>query len=174
MAGYYDDSNLRKLFKALDHKQRIKAMRGAFRREANKVRRAAISNLRSTGIRTDLDLEKGVRAVVSKRDAGFRVTIGTKKGNRKTGRGERGFHTNRRGLKKPVLIWAESGTDRRYTKSKTRIFARSRKGHYTGRMKRYGFMSKTGSQVDGRVGDELREEIVKSINMTARRYGCNS
>ncbi len=173
MTCYYDDSNLRKLFKALDQEQRVKAMKGAFRREANKVRRVAISNLRSTGIRTDRDLEKGVRAVVYKRAAGFRVTIGTKKGNRKTGRGERGFHTNRRGLKKPVLLWAEGGTDKRYTKSKTRIFTRSRKGHYTGRMKRYGFMSKTGRQVDGRVTDELREEIVKSIHMTARRYGCN-
>lgn len=167
----YDDSNLQRLWQELTPDKRKKALKGAFRREANRVRRVALGNLRAS-IRSDSDLERGVRAVVWKRAAGFRVTVGTKRANKKTGKGERGFHTNRKGLKKPVLVWAETGTERRYTKTKTRVFTRLRKGHYTGRMKRYGFMRKTRNQVEGTVTDSLRREIVDNIKRTARKYGC--
>ena len=101
----YDDSNLQKLYEALDPKRREKALRRAFRREATRVRRSAVNRLRGS-IRSDRDLESGIRALVFKRKAvGFRVTVGTKRVKR-TGK-EFGFHKNRRGLKKPVLIWAE-------------------------------------------------------------------
>ncbi|MCM1517531.1 MAG: hypothetical protein NC117_02695 [Pseudoflavonifractor sp.] len=165
----YDDSNLQKLFAEMDVKRRVQALRGAFRREANKVRKTAINNLRGS-IRTDRDLERGVRSMVFKRKAGFRVTVGTKKAG-KSGR-DYGFHTNRRGLRKPVLIWAEAGTDRRYTKTRSKIFRRLRKGHYTGRMRRYGFMRTTLQQVRGTVTEDLRNEIIDNVTRIARKYGC--
>lgn len=93
----YDDEDLQRLFAEMDTKKRLKALKGAFRREANRVRKTALNNLRGS-IRTDKDLERGVRAVVFKRKAGFRVTIGAKKAG-KSGK-EYGFHTNRKGLKK--------------------------------------------------------------------------
>ena len=74
----YDDRNLQQLFADLEPKRRLQAVKGGFRKEANRVRKTAINNLRSS-IRTDKDLEKGVRAIVFKRKAGFRVTVGTKK-----------------------------------------------------------------------------------------------
>lgn len=92
----YDDRNLQQLFADLEPKRRLQAVKGGFRKEANRVRKTAINNLRSS-IRTDKDLEKGVRAIVFKRKAGFRVTVGTKKAG-KNGKGEAGFHTNRQGL----------------------------------------------------------------------------
>lgn len=165
----YDDENLQRLFAEMDTKKRLKALKGAFRREANRVRKTAINNLRGS-IRTDRDLERGVRAIVFKRKAGFRVTIGTKKAG-KSGK-EYGFHTNRRGQKKPVLIWAEEGTVRRHTKTRTSFFVRSRKGHSTGRMKRYGFMLKTLKEVRDRVTDSLHSEVVNSIMKEAKKYGC--
>ena len=165
----YDDENLQRLFAEMDTKKRLKALKGAFRREANRVRKTAINNLRGS-IRTDRDLERGVRAIVFKRKAGFRVTIGTKKAG-KSGK-EYGFHTNRRGQKKPVLIWAEEGTARRHTKTRTSFFVRSRKGHSTGRMKRYGFMLKTLNEVRDRVTDSLHSEVVNSIMKEAKKYGC--
>ena len=106
MANQYDDTQLQKLFTEMDVKHRKRALKGAFRREANQVRRTAINNLRSS-LHSNRDLEKGIRAIVFKKAAGFRVTIGTKKANRKTGKGDKGMHINRQGLKKPVLIWAE-------------------------------------------------------------------
>lgn len=170
----YDDSNLMKLFRELSPENRLKAIKGALRRQASKVRRTAVNNLRGS-IRSQNDqkgLESGVRAVVFKRKAGFRVTVGTKAGSKKTGKGERGIHTNRRGLKKPVLIWAEEGTKERHTKTATKIFTRSRKGHSTGRMKRYGFLRKTLNEVRGTVTDSLHNEIIQSVTRISKKYGC--
>lgn len=171
MANQYDDTQLQKLFTEMDVKHRKRALKGAFRREANQVRRTAINNLRSS-LHSNRDLEKGIRAIVFKKAAGFRVTIGTKKANRKTGKGEKGMHINRQGLKKPVLIWAEGGTEQRKTKTKTRAFVRERRGHNTGRMKRYGFMRKTQTDVRDKVTADLRNEIVESVTKTANKYGC--
>lgn len=169
----YDDRNLQRLFTELTPKQRLRALKGAFRREANRVRRVAVNNLRSS-IRSDRDLERGVRALVWKRKAGFRVTVGTKQANKKTGKGERGYHVNRRGQKKPVLLWAESGTRLRRSKRATRypVGGSWRIGKNRGRMKRYGFMAKTRDQVRDSVTDSLHNEIINNIKRVAKKYGC--
>lgn len=167
----YDCRNLQRLFEELTPKRRAQAIKGALRRAANTIRRVAVNNLRSS-LNSNRDLERGVRAMVWKRQAGFRVTVGPKAASRKTGKGERGYHTNRRGLKKPVLMWAEDGTDSRRTKSKTRIFTRSRKGHSTGRMKRYGFMARTKSETAANVTSMLHTEIINNVKRVARKYGC--
>lgn len=161
MAGNidYDDKNLQRLFAELEPKRRLQAIKGGFRREANQVSKTAINNLRSS-IQSGKDLEKGIRAVVFKRKAGFRVTVGTKKAG-KNGKGEAGFHTNRQGLKKPVLIWAESGTVERKTKK-----------HRTGRMKRYGFMEQTLNGARDTVTTNIREMVTDNVQQVAKRYGC--
>ena len=168
----YDDRQLQQLFVELEPRRRKQALKGAFRKEANRVRKTAINNLRSSGIRTSRDLEKGIRAVVFKKTAGFRVTIGTKKAN-KAGKGERGYHLNRQGLKKPILIWAEKGTDSRYTKDGSRKrAARKRSAHYTGRMQRYGFMEQTLDDVRDSVTDDLHREVVNNVERISKKYGC--
>lgn len=169
----YDDRNLQRLFADMEPKRRLQAIKGGFRKEANLVRKTAINNLRNS-IRTDKDLEKGVRAIVFKRKAGFRVTVGTKKAN-KSGKGEAGFHTNRQGLKKPVLIWAEEGTDDRRTKPKQgtrRRASRLRASHPTGRMKRYGFMAQTLRSVRDTVTDNVHKMVTENIEKIAKKYGC--
>lgn len=168
----YDDSRLQRLFAELEPKQRLQALKGGFRREAAQVRKTAINNLRGSGIRTDRDLESGVRALVFKRQAGFRVTIGTTAGKK-----QYGFHKNRRGELKPVLLWAELGTDERRTKSNagkhTRQWTgRLRRGHYTGRMKRYGFMRQTLDQVSSGVSENLHNEVIQSVERITKKYGC--
>lgn len=167
----YNDAELQRLFAELDTKQRLKALKGAFRREANRVRKTALNNLRGS-IRSDRDLERGVRAVVFKRKAGFRVTIGTKKAG-KSGK-EYGFHINRKGLKKPVLIWAEAGTKWRKSKKATRYMAggKWRTGATRGFMKRYGFMQKTLTDVRGSVTNSLHNEVINSVKEVAKKHGC--
>ena len=170
----YDDRNLQQLFAELEPKRRLQALKGSFRQEANRVRKTAINNLRSSGIRADRSLERGVRAIVFKRAAGFRVTIGTKKAG-KNGKGEAGFHTNRQGLKKPILIWAEEGTEERRTKSKQgsrRRADRKRSSHRTGRMKRYGFMAQTLSSVRDTVTANIHERVTENVQIVAKKYGC--
>lgn len=171
----YDDSGLQGLFEDLAPKQRVKALRGAFRREANRVRRAAINNLHGS-IGGDKELDKGVRAIVFRRKAGFRVTIGTRRANKK-GKGERGYYISRKrrgkpyAAGKPVLIWAEEGTAWRRTRG--RGFLKRRGGHSTGRMKRYGFMRKTLSEVRGSVTGTLHKEIIDQLKKAAKKNGCS-
>jgi hypothetical protein len=169
----YNDENLQRLFAELEPKRRLQAIKGGFRREANQVRKTAINNLRSS-IQSNKDLEKGVRAIVFKRKAGFRVTVGTKRAG-KNGKGEAGFHTNRQGLKKPVLIWAEEGTKERQTKPKKgtrRRAARLRTSHRTGRMKRYGFMAQTLTSVRDTVTTNIHEMVAENVQKVAGKYGC--
>lgn len=169
----YDDKNLQRLFAELEPKRRLQAIKGGFRREANQVRKTAINNLRSS-IQSNKDLEKGVRAIVFKRKAGFRVTVGTKRAG-KNGKGEAGFHTNRQGIKKPVLIWAEEGTAERKTKPKQgtrRRAARLRASHRTGRMKRYGFMAQTLSSVRDTVTADIQKMVTENVEQVAKKYGC--
>lgn len=162
----YDDRNLQQLFTELTPKRRLQALRGGFRKEANRVRKTAVNNLRSS-IRSDKDLEKGVRSLVFKRKAGFRITVGTKRANKK-GKGEAGFHTTRQGLKKPILIWAEDGTKARKTKGRSgKHAARS-----TGRMKRYGFMDRTLKAVRGSVTENIHEMVAENVQRVAKKYGC--
>lgn len=169
----YDDKNLQRLFAELEPKRRLQAIKGGFRKEANQVRKTAINNLRSS-IQSNKDLEKGVRAIVFKRKAGFRVTVGTKRAG-KNGKGEAGFHTNRQGLKKPVLIWAEEGTAERKTKPKQgtrRRAARLRASHRTGRMKRYGFMAQTLTSVRDTVTANIQKMVTENVEQVAKKYGC--
>lgn len=168
----YDDRELQRLFAELDEPHRLRALKGAFRREANQVRKTAINNLRGS-IRSDRDLERGIRAIVFKRKAGFRVTIGTKKAG-KSGK-EYGFHTNRRGLKKPVLIWAEAGTKWRKVKQRYKFTLGNKwitAPYKRGFMKRYGFMQQTLQQVRGSVTEGLHKEIVNNVTRVAKKHGC--
>lgn len=167
----YDDSNLQRLFAEMEPRRRAQALRGGFRKAANDVRKKAVANLRSS-LQSNKDLEKGIRAAVFKRKAGFRVTIGTKKAG-KDGRGESGMHLNRQGLKKPVLIWAEAGTKERRTKSNGRHrFQRMRAAHRTGRMQAYGFMDKTRSQVRETISADIRKQVTENVERIAKKYGC--
>lgn len=173
----YDDTNLQKLFMELEPKRRTQALKSGFRREANQVRKTAVNNLRSSGIRTDREMETGVRAIVFKQQAGFRVTVGTA---HRRGRGKGtlyGFHKNRRGEVKPILMWAELGTAERRTKSNggkhTVMFSeRSRAAHSTGRMKSYGFMAQTLFDVRETVTENLHNEVIQSVEKVAKKYGC--
>ena len=167
----YDDGNLQRLIADLEPKRRTQALKGGFRREANLVRKKAVGNLRGE-LRTDKDLEKGIRAIVFKQKAGFRVTIGTKKAG-KNGKGEAGMHTNRQGLKKPVLIWAEEGTKQRKTKDGGgKRAARYRAAHNTGAMPRYGFMAKTRNEVRETITEDMHKMVTENIKKIAAKYGC--
>lgn len=169
-----DDEKLFKLFEALDPKQRKKAIKGALTRAGSKLRKAAVENLKSKLPKAGKEMAKGIRRVNYKDKIGFRVTIGTKKRKKGSKGPDYGYYTNSRGLTKPVLIWAEGGTDKRDTKtgSSWRGSRRKRRGHYTGRMPRYGFMEKTKTEMAPKVEAMLKEEINLNIQRIAKKYGC--
>lgn len=167
----YDMASLQGAFNELEPKRRLQALRGGIRKAGNQVRRVAIGKLRKS-VRSDRDLERGVRLVLyKKKAAGFRVTVGTKAGNRKTGKGAAGFHTNRRGQKKPVLIWAEEGTGERSTKSATKFWRRRKRGHSTGRMPSFLFMKRTQQETAPKITEQIRSEILGNVQRIIKKYG---
>lgn len=174
----YDDSELQKLFAAMSPEQRLKALKKSFSKEARRVRKVAVENLRLS-INSNKELEKGIRSIVFRKKAGFRITIGTKKANSR-GKGERGFYISRKrkGKKdrwgrdvtgKPVLIFAELGASDRSTKN--HIWPR-RKGHSTGSLKGYLFMRKTQNQVKYEVTENVQRAFMQYIMKTSRQHGC--
>ena len=172
----YQDKKLCGLFAALSPMNRKKAIKGACRKVGNSVKKVAINNLRATGLNHADQLSTGVRAVVFKREAGFRVTVASKKAN-KRGKGEKGMHSNRYGNKKPILAWAELGTKWRKTKTnKSAKFNADGKwytaGSRRGFMKRYGFIAKTKTQVEHKVGKQIKDEIAIKVTQIAKKYGC--
>ncbi|MDE6479266.1 MAG: hypothetical protein K2L45_03275 [Muribaculaceae bacterium] len=188
----YNPEDLSKLLFELEPKRRMRAVKSAFYRVANRLRKKAIEQLReerktiaskkySNG-RTKKPgpgwkyipspnpskaLEKGIKSIVYSKKPGFRVTVGSKYAN-KNGKGERGIHTNRQGLKKPVLMWAETGTKSRDTKTKSR---NKKKGHCTGSMPTMNFMEKTKNAMKDQVTNDLRQSLEESIIKTVKKYG---
>lgn len=161
-----DADKLTKALMELEPKRRIKAVKGAFRKAATKVKKQAASNLRQSDYRSNSSLEKGIRPIVGKKQAGFRVTIGTKKGKKASG-----WHTNRRGQTLPILIWMEQGTKERYTKTQTKVYKRKRKGHFTGSIQAQGFMEQTKHDMKDRITEDFREALEESVMKTVKKYG---
>lgn len=188
----YDDRKLQELFGEMDEKHRLKALKGAFRAEGNKVRKIAAGNLRSK-MRSNRKLERCIRVVVPKKEPQFSVTVKpkgrlTRSGKYGGGRQVKGYYTNRRGFSVPVLYWAEDGTKPRYTihtagnrggwlsgldpMSGKRLRSKSSKGAYRGRMPAMGFMARTKVQADPQVSDGLHETVRMYTIKTAKKYGC--
>ena len=192
MTFEYDDRKLQELFGEMDEKHRLKALKGAFRAEGNKVRKIAVGNLRSK-MRSNRKLETCIRVVVSKKKPQFtvtaspkgRLTMSGKYGGR---RQVKGYYTNRRGVSVPVLVWAEDGTKPRYTRrtagnrggwlsgldpmSRKRLRSKSSKGAYRGRMPAMGFMARAKVQAAPQVTDGLHEAVRAYTVKTAKKYGC--
>lgn len=155
------------VFEALDPKAHRRALRSAMRREGNNLKRIAVAQIGSSG------LGKGSRAKVAKGvrvrtfpdryGAGFMLTVKP--------HGKKGYHKNRQGHEKPVLMWAEDGTRPRYTKSKTRFFVRIRKGHFTGRMKAYRFLKRTEDTGTPQVERGLFDTFRQNLDKEARKRG---
>ena len=179
----YDDSNLQRLFAELDPKQRMKAMKGAFRSEANRVRKVAVKNLRSS-VNSSRELEKGIRRVVFKKKLGFQITIKPKytRAERKEAKEDTwfGFRLGKKKRKVPVLIFLENGTKERYARDTLRRMnrgmtyrqARSGKKRYTGKLKAYHFMEKTKNEVGDSVTENLRNALREHVQKVAKKYGC--
>lgn len=167
----YDDSNLQKLFKELEPKERIKSLRAVFRIAGNKVRKTTVAIIRQS-VNSNKELEKGVKVRLWKEVAGFRVTVGSGKYHSKR-------FTGSSAREVPVLRWLDTGTDDRSTggrkvKGFKRLFSRKgSKGHATGRLKRYAFMAKTKGQTESSVTTYVRDATVLIIKRLAKKYGCN-
>jgi len=128
------------------------------------MRREVIRQLRSVR-RSNRALEKGVRAIVYRKTAGFRVTVGTSG----RGPGAKGYYWskgNRREV--PVLCWTDTGTDMRFTRGTAR-----RSAHHTGRLDPPGMIIDNAVRAKGdEVTRDVMDGIERSCLRAAMRYGC--
>lgn len=153
------------MFSELSPGNRAKVFRGALRRTATQVRRMAVGYLLNSGLRHAKEMQRGIRKGVRRKDLGFFVTVAT-------GSNGQGQHRNRFGKLKPVLSWAEDGTNLRKTRSSSRSYIRKRKGHTTGSMPAYGFMAASRQRLGG-IEAGFRTNLADSVVKIAKRYGCN-
>ncbi len=168
------------VFKALDMKSQRKAMRSAMRREGNRLKKVAITNLGQSGIgagtRRSLSTGIYVRTYPDRYGLGFMVSV-KPHGRRK------GIHLTRANKEKPVLMWAEDGTRLRRTGrrissffSKSRFTGKAvrqylRGGSYRGKMKRYAFLAKTEEQTGASVEANLFQTFQSNLEKSARKQG---
>jgi hypothetical protein len=157
------------------------ALKQSYRRVGNMARQVAVNNLNSSGLKVQgnkSDWEKGIRLHIYSKGGGFMVTIKSVK----AGRGEKSMHANRyygkmrsdgtTNLRKlPILMWQEEGTGARKTKSKTRIWKRSRKGHSTGRLSAVHFLQRSEPEMTGIVETEEMKELDAALERVARKAG---
>lgn len=166
------------VFNALDMKEQRKALKSAMRKEANRVKKEAQQSILGSGLGhgTNTDITAGVRARVYPDTKGLGFMATTKPRNGK------GFHVNRFGKEKPVLMWAEDGTKSRRTGKRTsfeRILSRfgrkskryNRDGAYRGKMKAYHFMESAELQEGNKAEDSLFRALQKNIEKAARKQG---
>lgn len=153
------------VYKALDLKEQRRAMRGAMRKAGNDVRRKAAEAVGGSGLNNGAAVAKGLRVRVYPDRYGLGFMVSAKP------YGKKGYHRNRQGKEKPVLMWAAGGTKQRNTKSKTKFFVRTRKGHPTGRMPRYDFMGKAEAASSTKVEAELFGKFRQGLERRARKLG---
>lgn len=168
------------VFKALNLKDQRKAMRSAMRKEGNRLKKNAVSNLASSGIGqgTKRSLSSGiyVRTYPDRYGLGFMVSL-QPHGRRK------GVHLNRQGKEKPVLMWAEEGTRQRHVGRRiSSVFSKSRfsgkkirqylrGGANRGKMRRYAFLAKTEQQTAGSVETNLFGAFQQNLERSAKKQG---
>lgn len=190
----YTGSEWQYLLKQMDGKEIKKSLRSAIRAEAKKAQKIAQDKLAATDLQVQgntADWKKGIRTYIynPNKATGFMVTVKARAVNRKTGKGEKSMHQNRKGFKKPVLMWAEEGTQPRKRGGKrvkandahNTAKAQGRIGgawHYirkngikTGRMKPYRFLEQATPEMFQAVEAGLTPEIGKAVENVARKCG---
>lgn len=155
----------KEMLDALDPDEQRKAMRSAMRKSGNKLRKQAQAELAGSKLNHASQMKKDIRVRVypARYGAGFMLTVKP--------HGKQGYHKNRQGKEKPILMWAEEGTKYRKTKGKMKLFSRSKKGHWTGEMPAYGFLEKTEQKHSAEVEQNLFTDFEKQLEKRLKKKG---
>ena len=190
----YTGNEWQHLLKQMDGKEIKKSLRNAIRAEAKKAQKIAQDKLATSELQVQgntADWKKGIRTYIynPNKATGFMVTVKARAANRRTGKVEKSMHQNRKGFKKPVLMWAEEGTQPRKrggkrvksdnahnaAKAKGRIGGAwqyiRRKGIPTGRMRPYRFLEGAAPEMFQAVETGLTPEIEKAVENVAKKCG---
>lgn len=174
---------------ALDNKELRKSMRGANRKEANRLKSMVASAITSSGLlskkgkrhrkdttTTAQEFAKSYHARVypDKYGSGFMVSAAP--------HGSKYMHTRRNRDEKPVAFWAEEGTSYRHVGKRIKGWNHTNKegkkyrkyrrgGHATGSMPAYGILSKIEQSQAESVEANLFREFEKQVEKRAKKQG---
>ena len=148
------------LLREMNVKQLRNSLRRAYRAEAKKQLAIAQGYAARTGMHNAAASAKAVYSYVYSRGGGFLVTV---KGNKKN---DKGMYRNSKGRLKPVMMWAEDGTENRSTRN-----GGQRRSHATGSMGRYGFLQKAEAEMFPTAEADLLPEVEAAVEKVARKAG---
>lgn len=191
MTDQNDGKDLATLAKELTPRQLRNALKRSYRAEAKKVlgiarRHLHASKLKVKGNKSDWD--KGIRSHIYSKGGGFLITVKAHRSNLK-GEGEKSMHENRKGFKKPILMWAEEGTNYRqrggkkvrvkhgiygtHRSGKTRYWTETirKNGIPTKRMPAYRFLDKATPEMNSTVETDLGKEVGVAVDKVAKKCG---
>lgn len=190
----YDGKEWTQLAKELTPRQMRNALRQSYRAEAKKALSIARKHLHKSGLKVEgnkSDWDKGIRSHIYSKGGGFMLTVKARRANSK-GKGEKSMHQTRKGFKKPILMWAEEGTEMRKAKATRwryefsgnwKLWARHGSGYrpkkkkvYSdgqdrGRMKAYGFLDKATPEMFQSVESDLGMEVNAAVEKVAKKCG---
>lgn len=149
------------------NKRDLKALlKGAYRKTGNEILKIARQRLMSSGIAHASKLKKGIRLRVYPRGGGFMITVKPY--------GKQGYHVNRFGLEKPVLMWAEEGTKFRFPR-KGAFVAKTDKGSiritHMGKMPAYHFLDDVERYAPPIIEKDIGKALEDSVMKRASRLG---
>lgn len=156
----YVSSEVMTLLEHLTPRAVRNSLKGAYRSVAKYVRSSGRSSLSASSLSVQgnrSDWSRGVRTRVYSRGGGFMLTVKGVKGQ--------SMHTNRFGRQKPILMWAEDGTRERRTRGGLR------RSHSTGRMPRYGYISRIEGSLYTYVDGALGAELERCVGVQAAKLG---
>lgn len=185
--------SLNTLMKELSPRELRKGLKAGYRKTARMARKVALEYLHRSDLQVKgnkADLDKGLRAYIYSKGGGFMLTVNARRAN-KSGKGEKGMHENRKGKKKPVLMWAEDGTRKRTAKGKFtyewsgnwKLWSRhggkykpKKRRNYSsgqdrGKMPAYEFLEKATPEATRVVEQELGNQIKEGVEKVARKSG---
>ena len=161
--GQYKGKEWDELMKCFSKRDMKAAMKGAYRTTGKEILAIARGKLVSSGIAHASKMKNGIRLRVYPRGGGFMITVRP--------HGKQGFHVNRFGLEKPVLMWAEEGTKVRYVrhgggqKVQTSDGQWRTLGRRRGQMPAYHFLSGVESEgapiIERDISSALESQVMK-------------
>jgi len=110
----YTGKEWNELLKGFSQKQLRNTLKRSYRKVGQSARKVAVAKLHASGLSVkgnQSDWDKGIRLHIYSKGGGFLITV-----KERHGKQEKSMHTNRKGFKKPILMWAEDGTEMRYAK----------------------------------------------------------
>lgn len=179
------------LLQQMNPRQLRNAVKSAYRKIAKKNIEVAKGYLGASGLGGDMvALGKTIRPWIYSRGGGFLITVNARRG-KANGKGEKGMYKTSRGAKKPILMWAEDGTEERqsggnvsyvYTgnvkwgsrhgnayklrKKKVRSGGRKR-----GKMPAYKFLEKAEAEMTRVTEESLMPEVEAAVYNAAKKAG---